>query len=92
MVENFLRLLEFEGVLRFLVPWQREDPVQIVSGNSGLCHHRRHGFEMVDFLLEFLLVFFRNGRVCQFLPVVFRFLILADGVAQTVVDGFNFLS
>src|SRR4030042_676054 len=66
-VEDGLSPAEVKVVHGLLIPWYRDEVVEISSGNGVFCRNRVHPFQSVDLFISDLFNFLRHRGVLDFL-------------------------
>ena len=88
-VQDFFRAADVADFLRPLLPWNSQQPVQIVARDRRLGGHGRHGFELLEFLDGLVADFLGHaGGFDLFLQLVELALLAA---AQFFLDGLDLL-
>ena len=86
-VQDLFGAADVADFLGPLLPWNRQQPVQIVARNRGLGRHGRHGFELLQFLHRLVAYFLGHaGGFDLFLELV-KLAFLAP--AQFLLDGLD---
>ncbi len=88
-VQDFLGALDVADFLRLLLPRHGQQPVEVVARNRGLGRHRRHGFQLLQFLDGLVLDVLRHAGGFDLLLQLVEFALLA--AAQFFLDGLDLL-
>ena len=88
-IQLLLCLVDVQPLLGHVVPRQREDCIQIVSGHHCLLAVVHHLGKFVDFLSQLLFGFFVGSHLFEFLTVLLDFLVAVLILAQLGMDGFE---
>ena len=88
-VQNFFGAGNIADFLGALLPRHGQQPVEIVAGNRGLGRHRRHGFELLEFLQGLVFDFFGHAGGFDLLLQFVEFALFA--AAQFLLDGLDLL-
>ena len=67
-VEDDLSPAEVQVVQRLLIPWHRDEIVEIGSGDGVFCRNGIHSLQSVDLFIGDLFHFLRHPGVSNFLP------------------------
>src|SRR6185437_11716934 len=59
-VQNLFSARYVADFFRALLPWNCQQPVEIIAGHRGLSRHRRHGLKFLEFLQRFFADIFRH--------------------------------
>ena len=88
--ENLLGEREILLHLGLLVPWNRQQPIEIVAHDGGFSRHRRHLPQLLEFVLRLLPRFLRKLGALDLLFDLGK-LVLAVFVAQLLLDRLHLL-